>query len=936
MKRITYKITTKDKEKLNELTPASVREEKKKEKEKLTESDFLIYKSTINRDNHPNKIIDETGLENIHRGFEKKEEIKTKEKKIENLDILSKEDKNILNEIENKKEEKPIDPIVVQSKKEAKADIRNKHKHAKKKNNKTIVAPIVEPKKEEKTIITPIIEPKKEEIKKLEEPKKEENNNVEKALLISNLNKKENKEVKKEKVKKNKKTKKPDVDPVTGKKRFKKRYVLIPLLLLFLFGIGFAAYKVNSILKDYLSDVPELNLDRLEEFSAKSYIYDRDGNLLTDYGGIGNVTWVRYEDCPQYLIDAFISIEDERFFNHNGFDFKRLVSEGLNQITQNKTHGASTITQQLIRNVYLTPEVTYKRKVQELYLSVQLEKILTEKFGSKEEAKKKILEYYMNHIYFGDLAYGVGAAADDYFDKQVKDLTLKESALIAGVTNSPSYYNPRAYDVLDDNCPAVIRTNTVLYTMHNLEKIDDATYEKTINEPLVIAEKKKRELYPYPHFVEYTVNNVAEKLLAKEGKDIDPDSVAIKIEEIKNGGYKIYSTIDTRMQDILRENVEAYQGYPYSADGTTVEPQIVIMENHTGQVLAMIGAKEEPTDFDTFNRATMSYQPTGSSFKPISVYAPCIEVGLGTGSSVKDTDDPIPGYNASGGVPGGDRFNRSTTMREALEYSHNVPAVRFLLEGCGIDESMKKLVLNGFNPDDLSPSPAGLALGASSVTTLQVTAAYQTFANDGVYIEPHGFTKVIDKYGEVVLDSSDPDVIESHRVFTEATNYMTVDMLRTNMINGYGVNARLSNIVSAGKTGTHEWEVVCFAGFTPYYTSYVRMTTDSYSKLPNSWSYTQPTRLWRNYMTAIHNEYEFENKPLTTHDASELDIVRITVCKESGKAPTEGCPTASELFLKGTYLGGVCEGHKTKEEKCWESGGYWENDACIMDFGGGE
>lgn len=728
---------------------------------------------------------------------------------------------------------------------------------------------------------------------------------------------------------KKKKAKKSDINPKTGKKRFKKRYVIIPLILLLLLGIAYGGYQVYKTLQSYLVDVPELDMEKLKDFSAESEIYDRNGNLLTTYGGIENVDWVTFEECPQYLVDAFVSVEDERFYKHNGLDIRRFISAAINQLTKRNTHGGSTITQQLVSNVFLTKEVTYKRKFQEIYMSMNLEKQLTDELGDKEAAKNQILEYYMNHIYFGDLAYGVGAAASDYFDKDVKDLSLKEAALIAGVTNSPSYYNPRGCEVLDDECPAVVRANTVLYTMHNNKKISDEDYEKAINEQLVIAPRKYRELYPYPHLVEYTINNVAEKLLIKEGKETTSEAIAEKIDEIKNAGYKIYSTIDPRIQDIVQENVDTYENYPIARDGTLAEPQIAVIENHTGEVIAMCGSRIIPDDFDTFNRATMAYQPTGSTFKPLSVYAPCIEVGLGTGSVAKDTDEPIPGYNASGGVPGGVRFDRVCTMREALEFSHNVPAVRFLLEGCGIDNSMRFLTSMGFKKEELSPSPAGLALGASSVTVLEMTAAYQTFANDGVYIEPHGFTKIVDKHGNVILEAND-ETIDTHRVFSESTNWMTVDMLRTNMINGIGVNARLANMACAGKTGTHEWEVVAFGGFTPYYTSYIRITTDSYSYLVNSASYTQPTRLWKYYMTDIHEG--LESKSLTSHDASELDIVRIAVCKESGMSPIEGCPTAYEYFLKGTFRGGVCPGHLSKEEECWNKGGNWnyENETCEI------
>ncbi len=725
--------------------------------------------------------------------------------------------------------------------------------------------------------------------------------------------------------KKAKKEEKKALKKEKKQKNKKKRIIIWSIVIVLLLAlIGGGAWFVNKKYHEYMDDVPELDLTLLDDYSIASKIYDRNGELLTEVGANENVDWVGLEDCPQQLIDAFISIEDVRFYQHPGFDIKRLISAVIGQVTGKGTHGASTITQQLVRRTYLSSEVTYKRKAQEIYLSYQLEQKLD---------KDQILEYYINRIYFGDLAYGIGAAADDYFDKDVSELTLKECAMLAGVINSPSMYNPRwAED--EEMTLANERTNTVLYAMWQNEKITEEEYEAAVNEPLVIAPKKVLGLYDYPYFIEYAIDNVAAKMIQQDGGEVNDDTLAAKKEQIKNGGYEIYTTLDRTIQETLDTSVEEYTNYPVSKDGSETEVTAVIINQHNGEVVAMRGGRHLPEERESFNRATMSKQPTGSSFKPVSVYAPCLEVGYSPGTVVADKKEPIIGYGLDNGYPGGECFNRGVTMREALESSHNIPASRFLCELLGIDNSVKYLLLNGFQPEELSSTASGEALGADSVTTLEMTAAYATLANGGTYIEPHGFTKVVDRHGKTVLTAE--DTLDVHTVYSLRTCWQIVDMMSSNMVSGLGVHARLSGMASAGKTGTHEDEIVDFGGFTPYYTSFIRMSTDNYTPFKNAWSYTQPTRLWKQYMTVIHED--LENKEILDVTPSELGLYKVTVCRECGKLPIEGDSTASEWFYDENRPTQTCQGHwesewpepedKNSEEWYWWNIWYQEQKAA--------
>ena len=666
--------------------------------------------------------------------------------------------------------------------------------------------------------------------------------------------------------------------------------------------------------ENLIKNVPPLDVGKREEYSQASVIYDYKGNFVAEYGTNENVEWAESSEIPQQLKDAFIAIEDQRFYEHNGIDLKRLVGAVIGQVTGNASYGASTITQQLIKNTHLSQEVSYERKAREIHLALELEKVMS---------KDDILVWYMNTLYLGDSNYGVKVAAEDYFGKKLNQLSLRECAILAGLAQSPNAYNPRLNSLKGDMSPTNRRANNVLFAMHKTGKINDTQYEAALNEHLNVLEQSRRyELYDYPIYVEYAVENVATKLLEAEEAEVTDEALTEKKQWLRTAGYQIYTGFNTSIQDTAQEAITNFDRYPTLITGTEVQASAVIMDQRTGEVVAMVGGREEPTAPEGFNRATDSTQAVGSSIKPLSVYAPACETGDYPGTTVMDTQESIQGYGEDNSYPNGDHTGAAITMRRALELSHNIPAARFLLEHVGIDKAYNFMVEEGFSPENLSKTAAGLALGATDVTTLEMTGAYACLANGGVYIEPHAYRKVTDRFGNLILDGNN---VDKHRVFSEATAWLVTNMMETNMVDGYGVNARLSNVKSCGKTGTHEHQVISFGGYTPYYTSFLRISADDYVRMTNSSSYYQSAPLWRAYMEPIHEG--LEDREIQDFTAEDVGIKQYWVCTNSGQLAQSWCEGHYEYAAPSNAPTVACEGHTYAEPEWTEED--WSEDGFI-------
>ena len=742
------------------------------------------------------------------------------------------------------------------------------------------------------------------------------------------------------------------------------KVMVVMILLIGCAGMGL----VTGVAKAYVETTEDIDPAQLTMSDRTSYIYDKDGSLITTFAGMEYRDWADIEEIPDMLKNALISIEDVRFYKHEGVDYKRLFSAVINTLRNADTHGGSTITQQLIKNKVLSNEQSYKRKIKEAYLSLELEQIME---------KDDILVAYMNDVYLGGSNYGFKTAAKDYFGKELSELTIRECAMLAGMVQKPHYTNPRSniysrtltenaaaelqelhesggitnaqyvYSLTNNNQMYVTerRTNVVLLAMYEGGFITREQYDTALNDTVTIMEKStSTELYDMPYFVEYGIRDIVTHLLEqREMLDTAANRTAIE-NELRTGGYHIYLTVDTDMQHLVQDTLANWDEYPSLAnpsaaevtetgsDGntiTTVQPQAaaVVLDYHTGELRAIVGGRNTPTVKKGWNRAYQSTTDVGSSIKPLAVYGPALDLGASPATILKNFASPIEGWDSEKGYPaiGDEDLVGPLTVRDGVINSLNVAAARTLLEHVGFDNSAAYLEALGVDPSRINKTGSGLALGATGITPIEMAAAYGAVAGGGEYKEPLSFTRVVDASGKVILDAE--EVRDVHRVFKKSTAYMLVDVLTDAVNSGTGTKARISGMTVAGKTGTNgDYGSVYFAGMTPYYTGTVWIGHDNYNQKLKSKStggkYAAP--LWQSFMEEIHEG--LLDKPIIDESPNEIGLVKGTVCSVSGKLATDACymdaaghTPVTDWFAEGTVPTEVCDMHVVSNV-CVDSG----------------
>jgi len=688
---------------------------------------------------------------------------------------------------------------------------------------------------------------------------------------------------------------------------------------------------VMGVAKAYVETTEDIDPSQLTMSDRTSYIYDKDGELITTFAGMEYRDWADIEEIPDMLKNALIAIEDVRFYKHEGVDYKRLFSAVINTLRNADTHGGSTITQQLIKNKVLSSEQSYKRKIKEAYLALELETIFE---------KDDILEAYMNDVFLGSSNYGFKTAAKDYFGKEMSELTIRECAMLAGMVQKPYNTNPRSntysreltengreeltelyesggitqaqynYSLIN-NCQMYVtdrRTNVVLLSMYEGGFISHEQYEAALNDTVNIVETSEgSQLYDMPYFVEYGIRDVVTHLLEqREMLDTAANRSAIE-NELRTGGYHIYLTVDTAMQHLVQDTLSTWEDYPELADPTagsitettgdgntvtTVQPQAaaVVIDHTTGELRAIVGGRDTPTVKKGWNRAYQSSTEVGSSIKPLAVYGPALDMGATPATVLLNFEVPIEGWDSEKGYPaiGDTDYIGPLTIREGVKQSLNVAAARTLLEHVGIPESAAYLEALGVDPSRINATGSGLALGAMGITPIEMAAAFATLASAGEYKEPLSFTRVVDDDGRVVLNAE--DIRETRQVFKKSTAYMLVDILTDAVRGGTGTRARIDGMTVAGKTGTNaNYGSVFFAGITPYYSATVWIGHDDYGqKLKNKSTggkYAAP--LWQAFMEEIHQG--LRDKPIIDESPNEIGLTKCTVCTISGKLATDAC-----------------------------------------------
>ena len=704
-----------------------------------------------------------------------------------------------------------------------------------------------------------------------------------------------------------------------------------------------------GIAKAYVDTAPTLDLAALDSQDKTSFIYDSKGNLITDYKGTEDRVMVSIDEIPQMLQNAFIAVEDARFYEHNGVDVKRIVGALVANITTGSSQGGSTITQQLIKKTVLSSEQSYKRKLQEAYLAMELETRYT---------KDQILESYLNTIFLGGSYYGVKVAAYGYFGKELGELTLRECAMLAGMTRSPNYYNPRrnfytrntqgsnTADITNNRTDYVLRQmreNGLISTQEYNAALDRTTATVLETSPATI------DMYAYPHYVEYAISDVVDTFLELKNLENTSANRYAMENELRTGGYSVYLCLDTEIQQILEDSLATWGDYPRlrdpsdkvyqarNADGTYTEieqPQAAacVYDYRTGELKAIVGGRYKPTARKTLNRASDMNMPVGSSIKPLTVYAPAIDLGASPASIAYNMPVPISGWKDSSGKDswpqnyGGGGYQGPQSFRNAMRNSHNTSAAQILMSYVGVSRAVSYLNLMGVENKNINADPFGLALGSSGITPVQMAVAFGTIANKGVYQEPISFSHILDANGNVYVDMRQRQ--DRHQVFKPSTAYLIVDMLKEAVQSGTGTKARISSQVVAGKTGTNsDSKGVFFAGMTGWYASSVWIGHDNYKALSSkATGGNAAAPLWQSYMEKIHKAKNLDSREIIDGMPADYGLVRVTTCGVSGQLATDACyndvngyKTITDYWYEGNVPTSYCSMHK-QVSVCTDSG----------------
>lgn len=618
--------------------------------------------------------------------------------------------------------------------------------------------------------------------------------------------------------------------------------------------------------------------------------------------GNENRIWVDFDKIPQKLIDAFVSIEDQRFYTHSGVDWKRTTSAFVNYLPfvsiYSSNQGGSTITQQLIKNLTSDNDKSASRKLREIARALIVEQII----GDKD----KILEAYLNTISLGNGICGVQVASNYYFNKDVSELSLVECAALAGITKNPSAYNPDKKPEGNKD-----RRQLVLDKMLELGKITYDEYDMAYDMDVVI-DKSQQSNFEIPvnsYFVDTLISNITEDLSEKYGCSADTASSMLY-----NGGFKIYATIEPEIQDEMEsvyKNTRKYfsQGSRKNK-GTHVESAMTVMD-YEGHILGIVGGTGEKTVNRGLNRAWSSPRQPGSTMKPIGVYAPAIDKGVATYSSVL-TDKPLDNYYATGKSGPKEWYGYyagTMTLQKALERSANtIPC--WILKDLGIENSYNFLT-NNLNMKHLTETDkniASLALGgcAYGITTTESAAAYAIFGNGGKYFKPVTYYKVERATGETVLKCD----VDGKQAIAPATATIMNKLLQNVVYGSQGTGRGISGyskMKAYAKTGTSsESNDLWMVAGTPYYVGSVWYGFDKPENVNNAGA---AATVWKTIMTKLHNGLEIKEFEQSS------DLITAKYCRSTGLLAGKSCYSTAE----GYYVPGIevatCNGVHTKKEE---------------------
>ena len=650
------------------------------------------------------------------------------------------------------------------------------------------------------------------------------------------------------------------------KQKKRKRKDFSFLLLQSLLLIAIVLVVILFIKSDYAGGILSLRKEAVEAVENSSLtdlqglrvgtIYDADGNILAELKNERNIRYLSSEEIPQIVKDAFVSVEDKRFYKHGGVDvfaLTRAVGKLINK--DSITQGGSTITQQLARNVFLTHEKSWQRKVKEMFIAWELE---------KEYSKDEILEFYVNNIFYANNCYGIEAASQKYFGKSISECSVSEAAFLCAIPNSPSRFDP-----LDHKERTLERRDVILKAMYKNDKISQEVYEAALKEEIFVDSHSKS--YAPTWIKAYAIHCVLEEMMAADGFEFQYDFELITEKEdyeelyqstyesyrekLYASGYQIYTSINSAHQEALQQAIDAkLEEYnTKNTNGTyALQCAATCIDNETGLVTAMVGGRsQEDVSYD-YNRGYLSHRPPGSAIKPLVVYTPALEQGYTANSTVSDTKIADGPKNSNG------QYSGNISLRTAVEKSKNTVAWKLFNE-LGAENMMPYLLNMKFTeimPQDYTASAAlgGFTRGAS---TLEMASAYATIENGGQFRSPSCIVKVEDSYGNVVFEYDKDEKVQVYE--TDAAEAMT-DILEGVMTRGTAAGLGVSEMPSAGKTGTtNENKDGWFVGYTPYYTTGIWVGYDSPRWLKGLSGSAYPAQIWNTYMEEIHTGLPVKN-----------------------------------------------------------------------------
>ena len=733
----------------------------------------------------------------------------------------------------------------------------------------------------------------------------------EKTDIKQNMSNKDNKEKTNKKNRKHGKNEKVKSD----KKKFSQKhpkltvFLRILVLLIIIVTVVGAGILVGMIYGGWGDDF-EITKEELVIGSSNSIILDKDGNKLAELSGDENRKIIKLDQMPKNLKNAYVAIEDERFYKHSGVDIKRTGAAVVQYIIHRgkSSFGGSTITQQLVKNITKDDERSgaegILRKVKEWAKAYQIERMLS---------KDQILELYLNIIFVGGSNnLGVEVGAEYYFNKSASDLDLAECAFLAGINNSPNSYNP--YGEKDNSEKIKTRTKTVLNKMKELGMIEQAEYDEAVTkvENGLPFQKATSMGSVYSYHTDAAISQVIEDIAQEKGI-----SKSLASTYVYSSGLTIYSTQDTalqaKMDEVMVNNSKQYTRNSKTVQGATSQSAMVIIDNSTGYVVGVEGGLGEKNESRGLNRATQSPRQTGSSIKPLTSLVPGINEGTITPATIYDdnsTDFGIPGwtpkdYNA---------FKGLITVRSAITTSQNIPFIKVVdeLTTAKSAEYLEKMGVSTLEQTD-KQSLAAMSIGGftKGITPLEMAGAYATIANNGTYRRPLFYTKVTDTDGNIVLEGKQT----SEEVISPQAAYVVKNLL-TSVVedsNGTAKYCKISGIDVAAKTGTtnknfDKW----LCGFTNYYTAATWYGFDQNEEVTGSTNVAG--RIWDAVMTKVH-----EGMASSKFEKPE-GVVTETVCRASGKKATSKCTdTYQEVFVEGK-VPGECDGHSNSVQICSETG----------------